>query len=215
MSYTLWCHSNLPGRSSDAYSRWMTRRCPAVVAAAAEECGISGRISTAPPAGTRQLTASPAARDPPALTSAGESLPWACDPRNTRVGPFSQPPAARLITPARKFRMLLHTNPTRQRGKRTGSLARASGWYMTFFAAGVICRRTDDSRGEINPFLPTRRRPPVDQSLVASGFRRASRSALGRNACPVSPSFPEPDRALRALTVYWETTPRACTVPTG
>jgi len=34
--------------------------------------------------------------------------------------------------------MLLHTNPTRQRGKRTGSLARASGWYMTFFAAGVI-----------------------------------------------------------------------------
>ena len=29
------------------------------------------------------------------------------------------------ITPARKFRMLLHINPTRQRGKRTGSLARA------------------------------------------------------------------------------------------
>ena len=47
------------------------------------------------------------------------------------------------ITPARKFRMLLHINPTRQRGKRTGSLARASGWYMTFFAAGVIkLRRT-------------------------------------------------------------------------
>ena len=36
--------------------------------------------------------------------------------------------------------MLLHINPTRQRGKRTGSLARASGWYMTFFAAGVIVR---------------------------------------------------------------------------
>ena len=36
--------------------------------------------------------------------------------------------------------MLLHINPTRQRGKRTGSLARASGWYMTFFAAGVISR---------------------------------------------------------------------------
>jgi hypothetical protein len=36
--------------------------------------------------------------------------------------------------------MLLHINPTRQRGKRTGSLARASGWYMTFFAAGVITR---------------------------------------------------------------------------
>ena len=40
--------------------------------------------------------------------------------------------------------MLLHINPTRQRGKRTGSLARASGWYMTFFAAGVI----DGSPGE-------------------------------------------------------------------
>ena len=39
---------------------------------------------------------------------------------------------SRYITPARKFRMLLHINPTRQRGKRTGSLARASGWYMTF-----------------------------------------------------------------------------------
>ena len=34
--------------------------------------------------------------------------------------------------------MLLHINPTRERGKRTGSLARASGWYMTFFAAGAI-----------------------------------------------------------------------------
>ena len=47
-------------------------------------------------------------------------------------------PFVGAITPARKFRMLLHINPTRQRGKRTGSLARASGWYMTFFAAGVI-----------------------------------------------------------------------------
>jgi hypothetical protein len=55
------------------------------------------------------------------------------------------------ITPARKFRMLLHINPTRQRGKRTGSLARASGWYMTFFAAGVITSRLlplDDSLAE-------------------------------------------------------------------
>ena len=38
--------------------------------------------------------------------------------------------------------MLLHINPTRQRGKRTVFLARASGWYMTFFAAGVICEPT-------------------------------------------------------------------------
>ena len=39
--------------------------------------------------------------------------------------------------------MLLHINPTRQRGKRTGSLARASGWYMTFFAAGGHRGQTD------------------------------------------------------------------------
>ena len=31
------------------------------------------------------------------------------------------------ITPARKFRMLPHSNPTRQRGETTGSLAGASG----------------------------------------------------------------------------------------
>ena len=53
--------------------------------------------------------------------------------------------------------MLLHINPTRQRGKRTGSLAGASGWYMTFFAAGVICRGRFDhimvaARSEIRTF---------------------------------------------------------------
>ena len=47
--------------------------------------------------------------------------------------------------------MLLHINPTRQRGKRTGSLARASGWYMTFFAAGVI----DHSRSRHNAAIQT------------------------------------------------------------
>ena len=62
--------------------------------------------------------------------------------RGGRIPPFLMLPrndgVLGSITPARKFRMLLHINPTRQRGKRTGSLARASGWYMTFFAAGVI-----------------------------------------------------------------------------
>jgi len=43
-----------------------------------------------------------------------------------------------FIAPARKFRMLPHSNPTRQRGETTGSLAGASGWSMTFFVAGVI-----------------------------------------------------------------------------
>ena len=37
----------------------------------------------------------------------------------------------------------------RQRGKRTGSLARASGWYMTFFAAGVIIRVVEGRRGRV------------------------------------------------------------------
>jgi hypothetical protein len=58
--------------------------------------------------------------------------------KNARIKPFCSMRRHGAITPARKFRMLLHINPTRQRGKRTGSLARASGWYMTFFAAGVI-----------------------------------------------------------------------------
>ena len=53
--------------------------------------------------------------------------------------------------------MLLHINPTRQRGKRTGSLARASGWYMTFFAAGVI--RDDKCRDETDhPRFPGARK---------------------------------------------------------
>ena len=41
--------------------------------------------------------------------------------------------------------MLLHINPTRQRGKRTGSLARASGWYMTFFAAHMIIKTIEST----------------------------------------------------------------------
>ena len=71
------------------------------------------------------------------------SLCDAKETENRRYGLFLSPGTPReqefyAITPARKFRMLLHINPTRQRGKRTGSLAGASGWYMTFFAAGVI-----------------------------------------------------------------------------
>ena len=67
--------------------------------------------------------------------------------------------SGRYITPARKFRMLLHINPTRQRGKRTGSLAGASGWYMTFFAAGVIPpsgRQISAASGRRHPLSGTR-----------------------------------------------------------
>ena len=76
------------------------------------------------------------------------SLWQRCHPRGEERSLLAARPID--ITPARKFRMLLHINPTRQRGKRTGSLARALGWYMTFFAAGVICRRIGSS-GSIKP----------------------------------------------------------------
>ena len=82
--------------------------------------------------------------------------------------------------------MLLHINPTRQQGKRTGSLARASGWYMTFFAAGVISEVLITfllgggfrpilvtlgvgHQGEWNPVL--RGYPDLD-SRVAAGFSK-------------------------------------------
>ena len=78
-------------------------------------------------------------------------------------------PTPKPITPARKFRMLLHINPTRQRGKRTGSLAGASGWYMTFFAAGVICwilRRNPKMRNSMkNRGLPLPRRGGIAADL--------------------------------------------------
>ena len=48
--------------------------------------------------------------------------------------------------------MLLHINPTRQQGKHTGSLARASGWYMTFFAAGVIVLGEPFNKAQITLF---------------------------------------------------------------
>ena len=85
--------------------------------------------------------------------------------------------------------MLLHINPTRQRGKRTGSLARASGWYMTFFAAGVIPQRTGyrwrgragrsrlgDSRHELSPrglnARPGSRMVPSARGVVFAGWGR-------------------------------------------
>ena len=55
--------------------------------------------------------------------------------------------------------MLLHINPTRQRGKRTGSLARALGWYLTFFAAGVIDRL---SEADVEPIIAEERRLDAD-----------------------------------------------------
>ena len=67
------------------------------------------------------------------------------------------------LTPARKFRMLLHINPTRQRGKRTGSLARALGWYMTFFAAGVIYHAGKTRHGK----SPMTRSKPLGPSFTS------------------------------------------------
>ena len=73
--------------------------------------------------------------------------------------------------------MLLHINPTRQRGKRTGSLARASGWYMTFFAAGVIVLEMRGNRHDKHEPAPVHGHVGLtggDQlgSLEAGGIKR-------------------------------------------
>ncbi len=64
--------------------------------------------------------------------------------------------------------MLLHINPTRQRGKRTGSLARASGWYMTFFAAGVIVTKTPPSK-RLERELVVTKTPPSEPHVGEEG----------------------------------------------
>ena len=59
--------------------------------------------------------------------------------------------------------------------------------------------------GQINPFLPARRRPPVDHSLSwpealnASRFKRACRMARRRNACSLLAllDFPEFAQAVK------------------
>ena len=96
-----------------------------------------------------------------------------------------------FITLARKFRMLLHINPTRQRGKRTGSLARASGWYMTFFAAGVI---TTDLRGKPSDRPGNQACRPGYRAIEIGPFRagpaippRLSPRGLGRTTARVCP----------------------------
>ena len=48
-----------------------------------------------------------------------------------------------------------------------------------------------DFFGQFNPFLPARRRPTVDQSLVAGGaqrqgLRHAGRMAISRNGCSIA-----------------------------
>jgi hypothetical protein len=50
---------------------------------------------TAPPPGTWQLTASLPDRAAQAATCEGGSLPAACDPGNTLIGPFSGPHESR------------------------------------------------------------------------------------------------------------------------
>ena len=47
-----------------------------------------------------------------------------------------------------------------------------------------LCAEPGDSIGQIHPVLSIRRRSPVGGSLLASGFRRACRMAISRNACP-------------------------------
>ncbi len=78
--------------------------------------------------------------------------------------------------------MLPHINPTRQRGKRTGSLARASGWYMTFFAAGVI-RFCDAPTTECQVSTIIH---PVRGERFVPGMRRARSGPRSRRRCAVA-----------------------------
>ena len=73
--------------------------------------------------------------------------------------------------------MLLHINPTRQRGKRTGSLARASGWYMTFFAAGVIFAASQHSGHCIS--LSSRESGCSGLTWTGAAIRRTMPVAIG------------------------------------
>ena len=64
-----------------------------------------------------------------------------------------------------------------------------------------VCHRTRRFCGQNNLFFSTRRRSPVDRSLVAkalnvSGFRRACPMAISRNACSLL-DFPEFAQAVR------------------
>ncbi len=106
--------------------------------------------------------------------------------------------------------MLLHINPTRQRGKRTGSLAGASGWYMTFFAAGVIRHQrrrlqlrvqpapdlryrlrvpalhphdVDKQHDQLAVDLPVLSRPRIDHARPSSKEERGEDSRLAPSSC--------------------------------
>ncbi len=50
--------------------------------------------------------------------------------RTAFIFPFPDTIPTAIITPARKFRILAHTNPTRQRGECLRALAGASGSYV-------------------------------------------------------------------------------------
>ena len=67
-----------------------------------------------------------------------------------------------------------------------------------------LCTEPGDSCGQIHPFLPTRRRSPVDRSLVAKAlnpslFRHACRMAISHNACSLL-DFPEFAQALGTVS---------------
>ena len=89
--------------------------------------------------------------------------------------------------------MLLHINPTRQRGKCTGSLARASGWYMTFFAAGVITRpcaevtRRTIAAGRAPWGAQTRTRDRTGKDMIWLVISRSRRPSLSMTSTSSGP----------------------------
>ena len=100
--------------------------------------------------------------------------------------------------------MLLHINPTRQRGKRTGSLARASGWSMTFFAAGVILTpcRVGSAVASISCCSDFARQPlQEDEPTTAEGPLELDRSHLVGDRPPFSKSRGVPSLSEKAGTI--------------
>ena len=94
-----------------------------------------------------------------------------------------------------------------------------------------LCAEPGDSCAQINPFLPTRRRSPVDRSLVAKAlnpslFRRACRMALRRNDRPcmfdspkqlgmVSPELPSTTSSLSRTTCPHDSWPGSVAASPG
>ncbi len=105
--------------------------------------------------------------------------------------PFAPRPTLHSPTPHRRGQVVRGPSPAGECLTPTAELRKTErGPISTSEPSISLCAEPGDSCGQIHPFLPTRRRSPVDRSLVAkelnpSGSRRACRMAIGRSACPL------------------------------